>query len=83
MSLEENLHTLLTIAELITVSGIAFQILRTYNSVRSSFNLGLVIFTAAMIIHVVLGYFPSLALHMTSEAFELAALIIFLRTITK
>ncbi len=80
---EETIHSVLTAAEIITVSAILLQLTRTYRGVRSRFNLGLVLFSIAMMIHVVLAYSTSLVLHVMSEAFELTAFLLFLRAISR
>jgi len=62
---------------------VIFVFIRTYREIKSRFNLGLVIFSLAMLIQIIASASLDIVIHLVSEIFELAALIIFLSLIRK
>lgn len=83
MPLEENLHLILHATQIMITLIIIYYFFDNYRKIRSSFNLGLLIFSIAMLIQITVSFSLNLILHMASELFELTALLIFIRLVRK
>lgn len=79
----EVVHLLLHGLQFATVLAILYYLVRTYRSIRSKFNLALVVFAFAVLLEIVFAIALELAIHILSETFLLAALAIFLYSIRK
>lgn len=79
----ETVHLLLHLLQFATVLAILFYLVRTYRSIRSRFNLALVVFAVAVLLEIVFNIVLELAIHVLSETFLLVALAIFLYAIRK
>ncbi len=79
----ETIHLAIHLAQVVTVGLIIFQLAQIYKSVRSRFNLGLVIFAVAMLLEVISGISLDFVSHTVSEILLLIALATFLYTVRK
>jgi len=79
----ETLHLAVHVAQLVTVGVIIFQLAQIYKSVRSRFNLGLIVFAVAMLLEVISGISLDILSHTVSEILLLVALATFLYTVRK
>lgn len=79
----ESFHLVLHLAQLATAGVIFYYLIQSYKSVRSRFNLGLVIFGIAVLVEIVFGISSNVIIHALSEAAFLTALIILLYSIRK
>ncbi len=83
MTWEENIHLVLHITQVIIVSFIIYRFVQNYREIKSSFNLGLILFSVAMLLQVIFALSLDIFVHVASELFLIIALLTFILTIQK
>lgn len=79
----ESLHLTIHFAQLATAGVIFYYLVQSYRSIRSRFNLGLVVFGVAVLLEIIIGISPNVFVHVGSELIFLLALVILLYSIRK
>lgn len=79
----ETLHLVIHFAQLATAGVIFYYLVQSYRSIRSRFNLGLVVFGLAVLLEIMFGISLDVYVHAGSELIFLVALIILLYSIRK
>lgn len=80
----ELIHNALVLIQIVTTLAIMLHFLQNYRKVKSNFTLGLLFFSASMMIQVIFNLsMDHHGIHALSDAFEVISLIILLRVIRK
>lgn len=83
MSLEENVHIVMHVTQVIITLLIIYRFVQNYREIKSNFNLGLIVFSIAMLMQIIISWSMNLFVHMIAEIFQLIALLIFIGIIQK
>lgn len=83
MSWQENVHIVLHATQVIITLLIIYRFVQNYREIKSNFNLGLILFSLAMLMQILISWSMNLFVHMVAEIFELFALLIFIGIIQK
>lgn len=83
MSWEENVHVLMHVTQVIITLFIVYRFVQNYREIKSNFNLGLIVFSIAMLMQIIISWSMNIFVHMVAEIFELIALLIFIDIIQK
>jgi|GEM_PF-3540105 hypothetical protein len=83
MTLESGVHIVSHIVQITITLIIIYYFIQNYRAIRSRFNLGLILFAVAMLFQIVFAWSLHIPLHLLSETFEIAALLIFLSLIRR